>query len=291
MALDARGVDAQQPAQVALAPLDDGVDTLAAAVGAGGLAAMAGEAVTLEKGLARFQIATDNSDAQMADFRSSLADTARASGLNRQELLDGAAAYVALTGDAAGAAAGMGLFAQVSNATGSSMADIAATAAAMKDNLGIKPSEFEAAFSALAVQGKAGAVELRELATELAGVAPSFAQFKNGKGAEGLAEMGAVLQVVRKGFGSTSEAATGFRSMMVAVQRNAVKFSKAGVRIFDKDPKTGKKSLRDFSDIVDAIAHSKLAKDPTLLTKAFGTDEAKRAYDQLIHDIALQKYN
>lgn len=255
----------------------------AAAIGIAGVAAAAtfDDVMKLEKGLTRYQIATDATDSQMAAFRTQLSENARATGMNRQELLDGAAAYVALTGDSQGAAAGMALFAKVSNATGASMADVSATAAAMKDNLQIDPKDFEAAFAALHVQGKAGAVELRELATELAGVAPSFAKFKGGGGTAGLAEMGAALQVVRKGFGSTSEAATGFRSLLVAVQRNAKKFQAAGVRIYDKDPKTGKKTLRDFSDIVDAISNSKLAKDPTLLTKAFGADEAKRAYDQL----------
>jgi hypothetical protein len=261
----------------------------AAGIGILGVAAAAtfDDVMKLEKGMTRYQIATDATDAEMATFRTQLGENARASGMNRQELLDGAAAYVALTGDAGGAAKGMALFAKVSNATGASMADVSATAAAMKDNLGIDPADFEAAFSALHVQGKAGAVELRELATELAGVAPSFAKFKNGGGTAGLAEMGAALQVVRKGFGSTSEAATGFRSLLVAVQRNAKKFQAAGVRIYDKDPKTGKKTLRDFSDIVDAIGKSKLAKDPTLLTKAFGADEAKRAYDQLSTNRAL----
>lgn len=240
---------------------------------------------TLEKGLTRFQIATGMSGDKMGEFRTDLSAAARESGLNRQELLNGAAAYVALTGDAAGAASGMRLFGRVSNATGASMEDIAATAAAMKDNLKIDPSEFEAMFSALAVQGKAGAVELRELATQLAGVAPSFAQFKGGSGTAGLVEMGSALQVVRKGFGSSAEAATGLRALMVAVQRNAGKFK--GVKIYDRDPKTGRKTLRDFSDIIDAIGKSKLARDPTLLTKAFGSDEAKRAYDQLVQNRGL----
>lgn len=254
------------------------------AAGAVGMAAGAlgfDAAMDFEKSLTRYQIATDSTDASIAQMRESLSQLSRESGLNRSELLSGASAYVALTGDADGARASIATFAKVANATGASLADVAATGAALRDNLGIDPKDFEAGFSALHVQGKAGAVELRELATELAGVAPSFAAFKNGTGTDGLVEMGAALQVVRKGFGSTSQAATGLRSMMVAVQRNADKFARAGVRVFDRDPKTGRKALRDFSDIVDAIGSSKLAEDPSLLIDAFGSDEAKRAYDQL----------
>lgn len=259
------------------------------AVGAAGLglAATAADVLGVEKALTRFQIATDATPQKIGKLREELGRVAKETGISRDQLMSGASAYVALTGDAEGAANSVALFAKVANATGASMEDISATAAAMKDNLGINPKDFEAAFSALSVQGKAGAVELRELSSLLAGVAPSFAAFKGGSGAAGLAEMGAALQVIRKGFGSSAEAATGMRSMMVAIQRNAAKFQAVGVKIYDKDPKTGKKRLRDFSDIVDSIATSRLAKDPTLLTKAFGSDEAKRAYDQLVNNRAL----
>jgi TP901 family phage tail tape measure protein len=253
-----------------------------AMAGIGGAASIVEDVMDFERGLTRFGIATDMSDAKLAAFRGSLHEVSRASGLNREELMNGAAAYVALTGDAEGAAGGVALFAKVANATGASMADIAATAAAMKTNLRIDPKDFEAGFSALAVQGKAGAIELRDLATLLAGVAPQFAQFKGGEGAQGLAEMGAALQVIKQGFGSSAEAATGLRALMVSMNRNAGKFQQAGIKIYDRDPKTGAKRLRAFSEIVDAIANSKLAKDPSLLTKAFGSDEAKRAYDQLV---------
>lgn len=259
-----------------------GVGALAGVAGGLGLESILTDVVDFERAMTRLQIATDQTPEQMAAFRTSLNGVSRSSGIARDKLLAGASAYVALTGDAAGAAQSVALFAKVSNATGSSMEDIAATAASMKDNLGIDPKDFEAGFSALAVQGKAGAVELRELASQLAGIAPSFAQFDGGQGAEGLAVMGGALQVIRKGFGSSSEAATGMRALMVSINRSADKFQKAGVKIYDKDPKTGKKRLKDFRDIVDGIAGSKLAKDPTLLTKAFGSDEAKRAFDQLV---------
>lgn len=257
---------------------------VAALAGGVALLSFADDAYALEKGLTRYQIATDSSEASMATFREGLKRASIEAGVSRQELLKGAAAYVALTGDAAGAGSAMQLFGKVVNATGASMEDVAAVAASMKDNLGIDPKDFEAGFSALAVQGKKGAVELRELASQLAGVAPAFSQFDGGMGTRGLIEMGAALQVVRKGFGSSAEAATGLRSLMVAVQRNAGKLGKKKIYFTDEN---GRKRLRDIRDIVDSIASSKLARDPTALTKAFGSDEAKRAYDQLVQNRAL----
>lgn len=250
-----------------------------AAAGIVGVASMVDDAVSLERGLTRYQIATDASAESMGEFRDALKRTSAEAGINRQELLNGVSAYVALTGDAAGAASSMKMFGKVANATSSSMDDIAAVAASMKNNLGIDPKDFEAGFSALSVQGKAGAVELRELAAQLAGIAPSFSKFDGGMGTKGLIQMGAALQVVRQGFGSSAEAATGMRALMTSLQRNATKFGKKKIFYTDEN---GKKQLRDIRDIVDAIGNSKLARDPTKLTQAFGSDEAKRAYDQLI---------
>jgi hypothetical protein len=243
---------------------------------------VAGEVIDIERALTRLQIATGRTPREMEGFRAKLAAISKESGIARVSLLEGTSAYVALTGDAAGAEAALATFARVANASGATMEDIAATGAALKDNLGIDPKDFEAGFGVLIEQGKAGAIELKELATLLSGLAPSFAQFKGGKGLGGMADLGASFQATRKGFGSAAEAATGVRALMVAINRSAGRFQAAGVKIFSKNPKTGKKELRGFLEIVDAIGRSKLAKDPTALTKAFGSDEAKRAYDQLI---------
>lgn len=238
------------------------------------------DVVQFEKAMTRFQIAGGVTNGAMQDLRVSLDAVSKSTGISRNELIAGASAYVSLTGDAAGAASQVGLFAKVALASGAEMGDIATAAAALKDNLKIDPSQFEGAFSALIEQGKAGAIELKDLAAELSGIAPLFTQFKGGTGVQGLATLGAALQAGRKGFGSASEATTGLQALIVAFTRNAKKFK--GVKIFDKDPKTGIKTFKSFREIVDQIAESKLAKDPNLLTDAFGSVEAKRFFDQLV---------
>ena len=135
-------------------------------------------------------------------------------------------------------------------------------------------------------QGKEGAVELRELAGLLPSLAPSFTQFGK-SGAEGLAELGAALQVIRGGFGSGSEAATGLNALMTALSRKADKFKEAGVELFEKDPETGAKKFRQFSKIIEDIGKSKLMNDPTALTDAFGSSEARRAFVELASNAGL----
>ncbi len=243
----------------------------------GALGEVAGDVVDLEDKLARFQIAASRTPDQMAKLRAELDRISRSTAQNRSEILDGAASYVAITGDADGAAAAMESFARVGQASGSSMADVAAAAAALRDNLNLDPKSFEAAFSALIAQGKAGAVEIKDLAGELAALAPQFASFKMDTADGGLAsvaELGAAFQVARKGFGSASMAATGLKSMMTALVQNATKFEKAGIKIFDKNPRTGQKTMRNFSNIWSQLNRSDLVKDPTKLLKAFGRVEA-----------------
>lgn len=232
---------------------------------------------TYERGIARLAIAQGKSNDQMGDFRVNLDQISRETGVHRNEVLQGVAAYQALTGDTKGASDAAKTFARVSQATGSTVQDVADTAAALSQNLKIDPSDFEKAFSVLNTQGKAGAVELKDLAAEAAALSPQFARFAGGTGLAGMTKMGAAVQIIRRNFSTASEAGTGFRSLMTAITRNAKQLEKAGVKVFTKDPKTGKKELRDFGAIVESIGKSKLMKDPTKLTKALGSSEAERS--------------
>jgi TP901 family phage tail tape measure protein len=230
-----------------------------------------------EKGITRLGIAANKTPEFMRGFAQSVHETSIATGVGAEKILAGARAYVALTGDMDGAAAAAASWARVAQATDSTVEDIAGTAAALKQNLNIKPGDMEAAFSALAVQGKEGAVELKDLAAQLSTIAPQWAQFGRGKGIEGLRELGAALQVVKRGFGGdASETITGLQSLLTSLQRHAKQFRAIGVQVFEKDGKT----LRNVLEIVKAIDTKKLNGEQ--LIKIFGRVEAKRAYDQMV---------
>jgi hypothetical protein len=152
----------------------------------------------------------------------------------------------------------------------------------MGQNMKIGPKDMEASFAALTIQGKKGAIELKDLASELSSIAPQWAMFNKGTGVEGVRELGAALQVVKRGFGGdAAETVTGLQSMLTALVKNEKHFRGAGIKMFEVDPKTGAKSMRSVLEIVDEIGKSKLVKNPTLLEKAFGRVEAYRAFLQL----------
>jgi hypothetical protein len=234
-----------------------------------------------ERNLTRLGIAGSLSQQKLGQVRDAARNASSAFGIGADEILAGTQTYVDLTGDVAGATRSMETFAKIAQASGASVSDTAEAAAAFR-GIGVPLEEMEARFSGLITQGKAGAVSLKDFAGELAGLAPRWAKFKDSTSGEGIAQLGAAFQVARQGFGSASEAATGMAAMMGALTQNAKKFEAAGVKIFDKNPKTGVKTMRSFEQIMKAIEGSKLIKDPTLMTKAMGSKEALQTVDMLM---------
>lgn len=245
---------------------------------AGFIGESASSAMKFEDQLVRLQIMSNKTAGEIQSFGQDVRDTSRETGIGADKILSAAQAYVALTGDIDGATGASRQWARVAQATNSDVSDIAKTAAALKQNLDIKPDQMEAAFSALAVQGKEGAIELKDLASQLSSIAPQWAEFGGGKGVRGLKELGAALQVVKRGFGGdASETVTGLQSLLNAFQKNEKKFRAKGVHIYESDGKT----LRNVRDIVRDIGDSKLFRNSTQLEHAFGRVEAYRAYLQL----------
>lgn len=256
-----------------------------AGVGLVGTLAASGRSVfNFEKRLTRLGIQANKSNRFMDGFRKDVRKLAVDTGIAADQILDGAAMFVSLTGDMDGATAAAGTFARVAAASGAGMEDIATSAAALSDSLKIDPKDFEQAFSILLHQGKAGAIELKEFAALAAGASAQFQNFgTTGKG--GLAQMGAMLQVIRKGFGNSAEAATGFMGLMKQLSsvQVAKQLKKYGIATIEKDAKTGKKQLRDMVDIInDIAANKKLNADPLALGKIFSRAEGKRALDMVL---------
>ena len=239
-----------------------------------------------EKSLVRLQVASGKTPGEMNAIRDSITEVSRATALSREEILEGTQSYIDLTGDVNGAAGAMSSFSRIAQASGASVSDVASAAAAFKE-AGVPIEDMEERFGGLIAQGKAGAVSLKDFARELSAILPRWAKFNEGATDTGLAQMGAAFQVARKGFGNASEAATGMEALMGAITLNAKKFEAAGVKVFDKNPKTGVKTMRSFDSIIKSIGDSKLMKDPTALTKAMGSKEAEQTFTMLNRNLGV----
>ena len=122
--------------------------------------------------------------------------------------------------------------ARAATATGASLEDLSKAGFAAMSNLGVAAEGLGKSFDIMAAAGKAGGFELRDMAQYLPSIT-ALASSKGMEGAEGLAQIASALQIVRRGAGDASEAATNFSNILQKINSNdAIKnFRKKGIDI------------------------------------------------------------
>ncbi|MFJ7792910.1 phage tail tape measure protein [Pseudomonas sp. NPDC096950] len=105
------------------------------------------------------------------------------------------------------------VMAKTATATRASMDDLGSVAIALNDNLGIGAAGLERSMNMLAFAGKKGQFELADMAKWLPQLTPQFAALGI-TGERAVAEIGASLQIARRGAGSNDEAANNFKNFL-----------------------------------------------------------------------------
>jgi TP901 family phage tail tape measure protein len=122
------------------------------------------------------------------------------------------------------------VLAKAATATRASVENLGSVFLAMRDNLKISAKDSESSLNMLAYAGKKGQFELKDMAKWLPNLAPQMAALGL-TGKEAVAEIGAALQIARKGAGTNDEAANNFRNFLGKVTSpDTIKdFAKAGI--------------------------------------------------------------
>jgi hypothetical protein len=167
---------------------------------------------------------------------------------------------------------------------------ISATGAAGRDIGGLlsefqkmdikSPDEVLEALDILNAQGKMGAFTLQHMAALGPRVITAYTAAGRG-GTQALREMGAALQTIRMGTGSSEMAATAFEATMrtLADPKKLKLLGRAGVQVFDLDKlKEGQRVLRPINEIMTDIV-DKTGGDTVKLGRFFDA-EAVRAFNQ-----------
>lgn len=267
--LNRRGTDAARNFAGGL-----GVGSIGAAALGAALVSTAKDSLAFEESLIRLDVSARGTMGTMEQIQDQILKVSNATGVSKESLAEGSAAFVALTGDGKTAAQVMDVFARTQVATGAAMEDIVASAAAISQQLGVQGPEFERMFSILIAGGKAGKIELKDMAGLMASLSASFKQFGGSSGLGGAATIGAAFQVAAQNFGSASEAATGLEALMGSIIQNAKKLKKAGVDVFD-----GAGNLKSLQDIVTAMSNKNFG--PTKLIELLGRKEAFKTFQAL----------
>lgn len=174
------------------------------------------------------------------------------------------------------------VLAKAATATRASMDDLGATTLALRDNLGITAQDLSAAFNILASAGKAGNVELKDMATFFPQMAPTMASM-GVTGKEAVAQIAAALEVARKGAGTNDEAATNMRNFLQKIfAPDTVKnFADAGIDLQASLKQLAKDGIGPFEGSMRLVMEYLRSKSPAAAAefqKAMETkDEAERS--------------
>lgn len=118
--------------------------------------------------------------------------------------------------DAKTAEASIRTIGRTTTAAGADIEDLSRASFTLIDSLKIKPEGLQQALDALAVAGKEGNVELRDMAKVMPVLGASFVALKM-DGMEAAATMGAALEVARKGAADADEAANNMKNFMAKI--------------------------------------------------------------------------
>lgn len=164
---------------------------------------------------------------------------------------------------------------KAARAMGADATDIADSAYSLNNSLGINTRDLTKAFDEMAVAGKLGSFEARDMAKYFPALLPKFANLGY-KGTEGLAQIVAMMQVVRKQTGDSSSAATNLGNVLdkLYTQETAKKFAKFGIdsqKTLDKAKKDGKDVIKVLLEMVKVATKG----DMTKLSQIFEDTQAQ----------------
>lgn len=212
-------------------------------------------AANLELRLTRLGIQAEISQKQVNDLNNEIyrISQLRDININPDELLSAVEKIVSKTGNLEFAQDNLKNLAYTISATGAAGNDVGAMAADLFEKFDIKDAnQMIATLGMLVNQGKAGAFELRDLATQGERVTAAYGQMGR-TGVKAAAEMGAMLQMARKATGSPEQAATALEAFirnLNAVEKRSM-LQKAGIQLIDpEDPKRMRSAVEIAKDLI-----------------------------------------
>jgi len=251
--------------------------------GAAGLGA-AKMVMDLERRFTRLGITADIAQGDVQDLKKSIYEMAQAPDIRVDpgEITAAIESIVEKTGDldfARNNIRNIGLAIQATGAQGSAIGEIFAEF----QKQGTKaPEAVLRAMDTLNVQGKAGAFTLQNLASLGPRVMTAYAAAGR-SGIDANREMGAVLQMIRMGVGSSEQAVTSFEALLRNLQdKDKVKqLTSVGIKLFDPEKlKKGERVLRPLNELMKEIVKRSKG-DMVRLGEVFDS-EALRAFNQAV---------
>ncbi|UVM52216.1 phage tail tape measure protein [Pseudomonas sp. B21-015] len=178
---------------------------------------------------------------------------------------------------------------KTATATRASMDDLGSVAIALNDNLGIGAAGLERSMNMLAFAGKSGQFELADMAKWLPQLTPQFAAL-GVTGERAVAEIGASLQIARRGAGSNDEAANNFKNFLskLTAKDTLKSFEGAGIDLTTSMKNLVGKGLTPVQAMLEVITQYVGSKGPEAAGKF---QKAMAIKDDEERQIALNRLN
>ncbi|WP_018169087.1 phage tail tape measure protein [Thioalkalivibrio sp. ALMg9] len=243
----------------------------------------------MEERFARLGIQSQRSAEDMERLRRQIFDTARAPDIrvDPSEITSAIESIIEKTGDLQFAEDNLRNIAAAISATGAEGTNIGEIMAEFQKMDVRAPEQVLRAIDTLNEQGKEGAFTLQNLAALGPRVVTAYSALGR-QGPEALREMGAALQVIRQGTGSSEQAATAFEALLRTFQdadRASELQRRSGVQIFDPDElERGREVLRPINELMSEIVEAAGGRT-SRLSEVFDA-QAMRAFNS-----ALAEYN
>lgn len=199
-------------------------------------------------------------------------------GYSQTETLEGLSGFVGKTGDLQTGLQVLPQLAELARATGSQLSDVASAAGDVVSQLGgvsDKGAAVMTVMRGLAGQGKLGAVEMKDLANQMAKLAAASGQV-GGDAVANMLKFGMLAQEARAGGGAASatQAATSAQGIVNTLKTPAriAAFKAQGIDVFDQKTKM----LRDPTQII-MESLEKTKGDPEMMKTMFANIVGERA--------------
>lgn len=238
--------------------------------------------IGLEERFTMLGITADISGDKVEALKKQIYDVSRQPGIRIDpgELTSAVEDIVEKTGDLKFAQDNLENFAVAISATGGKTGSAIGQISAEFQKMGLTSrADVAEALDILTVQGKAGAFTLQNLSQLGSRVVTAYTAMGR-TGVPAIREMGAALQVIRQGTGSSEMAATAFEALLRTLgDADKVKLlQRGGIQVFDADAlKNGREVMRSLPDIMEDIIR-KTGGKKTVLSKVFDA-EAIRAFN------------
>jgi TP901 family phage tail tape measure protein len=237
---------------------------------------------TNERAMTRIAVTADASaEAQQASW-TQLQQLARETALPIDKVRAGLDALVASGRSLPEAMAFLPSVAQTAQASGAEVSDIAKTADSVGESFKIAGKDMQTAFDIMAAGGKAGKFELKDMARYLPSLGPAASAI-GFEGKKGLADLVAMLQVMRKGAGTSEEAVASMNNILAKMEsdKTTKAFKTLGVdaeAAFKKARAEGRNLVEVFENLVDTA----LKGDRSRLGEIIDDMEFKRGVQALM---------